>query len=386
MAIIKAVNGSKSSHGAMRNCIEYILRADKTEQVLCDVSGPWDDSQKITYDTVYRSFLDEKKLWDKDKGRMYLHTVVSFHADEKITPEQVLDFGKAWAEKVYPDHQSVFAVHRDRGHLHCHIVTNSVSYIDGRKVNVSRSKLQRGKDLCNQMCQERGLTVAERGKHFDGQAIEQGEVRAWSKDKYKLLVNEENKSFVAECGIAVLNAMDAACSREDFISEMKESGWETVWKDSKKHITFIDAEGHKVRGSNLDKTFGIPATKEGLANEFARQNERSETERSEELDFERYYGEVEASVGRAVEADKVLDGAERELDISSSEERSGETTAYIRELRSKERAAAEKRRDRDAERVRQERERSRAEAERVARGAAETKRARSRSHSIGWER
>ena len=38
------------------------------------------------------------------------------------------------------------------------------------------------KQLTNQMCRERGLTVAEKGKHFDGSQIEKGEVIAWSKD------------------------------------------------------------------------------------------------------------------------------------------------------------------------------------------------------------
>ena len=30
------------------------------------------------------------------------------------------------------------------------------------------------KQLTNQMCRERGLTVAEKGKHFDGSQIEKG--------------------------------------------------------------------------------------------------------------------------------------------------------------------------------------------------------------------
>ena len=395
MAIVKAINGSKSSHGAMRNVIEYVLRDDKTDHdTLCYVSGPWDDSQKINYDSVYRSFLNEKKMWDKDSGRMYLHTVLSFHENEKISPEQALEFGKAWAEKVYPNNQSLFAVHQDKGHLHCHIVTNSVSFIDGHKINVSRQDLQRGKGLCNQMCAERGLTVAEKGKHFDGSEIEQGEVRAWGKNKYKLLQNESKKSYVAECGIAVLQALEKATDRNSFIAEMKAQGWETIWKDSKKHITFMDENGRKVRDSNLEKTFQLPATKEGLKHEFERQDEaRREADRAESAELDQYYREVEEASGRAVESDPSLDDAEREFEGYSAEERSGETTDYIRKLRAEERAAAEERRDReaeradrDAERVRQNLERSRAEAERTAAERKRTVRQRAQPRDIGWER
>ena len=394
MAIVKAVNGAKSSHGAMRNVIEYVLRDDKTDHdTLCYVSGPWDDSQKINYDSVYRSFLNEKKLWNKDSGRMYLHTVLSFHENEKISPEQVLEFGKAWAEKVYPDNQSLFAVHQDKGHLHCHIVTNSVSYLDGHKINVSRQDLQKSKQLCNEMCVERGLTVAEKGRHFDGGEIEQGEIRAWKKNKYKLLQNETKKSYVAECGMAVLQALETSTDRDSFISEMKAQGWETIWKDSKKHITFMDENGRKVRDSNLEKTFHIPATKEGLTNEFERQNEEREADRAESSELEQYYREVEEASGRAVESDQSIDDAEREFEGYSSEERSGETTDYIRKLRAEERVAAEERRDReaeranrDAERVRQDLERSRAETERTAAERKRTVRQRVQSKDIGWER
>ena len=45
------------------------------------------------------------------------------------------------------------------------------------------------KQFTNQMCRERGLTVAEKGKHFDGSQIEKGEVIAWSKDKYLSLIH-----------------------------------------------------------------------------------------------------------------------------------------------------------------------------------------------------
>ena len=52
--------------------------------------------------------------------------------------------------------------------IHCHLVTNSVSYEDGRKLHNTKKDLERMKQLTNQMCRERGLTVVEKGKHFDG--------------------------------------------------------------------------------------------------------------------------------------------------------------------------------------------------------------------------
>ena len=69
----------------MRNCIEYVLRQDKTNELFTCVTGPYCHDE-INYDLVYRTFLEEKKVWDKDSGRMYAHNIISWHKDEQITP------------------------------------------------------------------------------------------------------------------------------------------------------------------------------------------------------------------------------------------------------------------------------------------------------------
>ena len=87
MAINKTINKRTNTHGAMRNCIEYVLRQDKTGELLTYVTGPYCHDE-INYDLVYRTFLEEKKMWNKDSGRMYAHNVISWHKDEQITLEQ----------------------------------------------------------------------------------------------------------------------------------------------------------------------------------------------------------------------------------------------------------------------------------------------------------
>ena len=62
MAVNKTINKRTNIHGAMRNCIEYVLRQDKTSEPLTYVTGPYRHDE-IIYDLVYRTFLEEKKLW-----------------------------------------------------------------------------------------------------------------------------------------------------------------------------------------------------------------------------------------------------------------------------------------------------------------------------------
>lgn len=362
MAINKTINKRTNTHGAMRNCIEYVLRQDKTNELFTCVTGPYCHDE-INYDLVYRTFLEEKKVWDKDSGRMYAHNIISWHKDEQITPEQALEFGKEFAENWFSGFQTLVAVHKDKDHIHCHLVTNSVSYEDGRKLHNTRKDLECMKQLTNQMCRERELTVAEKGKHFDGSQIEKGEVIAWSKDKYNLFRQQVKDSFVADCAMAVLKALENCISKEKFIEKMKQFGWNVNWTEKRKHITFQNQDGKKVRDSNLSKTFHLDISKEDLENEFDRNYERVrvEAERTNGADEELagYYRQVEAACEGAGGVTGASDGRERRVTSEKSEDErvypeisgkdtqaeNGKTEAILRESRNARRNSEIKRRN-----------------------------------------
>ena len=61
MAINKTVNKSTKTHGAMRNCMEYVLRDSKINSSLVYVSGPF-DAEEITYDTVHWQYWKLKQM------------------------------------------------------------------------------------------------------------------------------------------------------------------------------------------------------------------------------------------------------------------------------------------------------------------------------------
>ena len=362
MAVNKTINKRTNTHGAMRNCIEYVLRQDKTSELLTYITGPYCHNE-INYDLVYRTFLEEKKMWNKDTGRMYAHNIISWHKDEQITPEQAFEFGKEFAENWFSEFQTLVAVHKDKDHIHCHLVTNSVSYEDGRKLHNTRKDLERMKQLTNQMCRERGLTVAEKGKHFDGSQIEKGEVIAWSKDKYNLFRQQVKDSFVADCAMAVLKALENCISKEKFIEKMKQFGWNVNWTEKRKHITFQNQEGKKVRDSNLFKTFHLDISKEGLENEFngnrkkARDSANRDSRSDEELAG--YYRQVEAACEGAGGVTGASDGRERRVTGEKSEDErvypeisgkdtqaeNGKTEAILRESRNARRNSEIKRRN-----------------------------------------
>jgi len=341
MAINKTINKSTKTHGAMRNCMEYILKESKIDSSFVYVSGPF-EAEEITYDTVYRSFLEEKKLWNKDSGRMYAHNIISWHTDEKITPEEAYEFGKEFVEKWFEGFQTLMAVHVDRDHIHLHMVTNSVSYIDGHKLHTTKNELEEMKQLTNRMCEARGWSIPEKGKDFYGNDLEMGHVRAWSKDKYHMMLHNAKESYVAACALAVMEVKANACSQDDFVRDMKQKGWDVIWKPTRKNITFVNEEGKKVRDSNIIKTFNLNVTKGDLLDEFIRNDERrngilrdDEEERirraAEDAELAGYYQQVQDALEGTVGGNRT----EEPEDIAVGEVTPGERRSIRETLEAK---------------------------------------------------
>lgn len=301
----------------MKNCINYVMQESKILGRYIAVTGPF-MCPEITVENVYHTFLDEKKLFDKDSKRMYMHSVISFHKDEKITEEEALEFGIQMAQEdpFYKDYQNLVAVHQDRSYLHVHFVTNSVSYIDGHKEHHSSNEVKKLMERTNKKCAAQGLHVTEKGKHFDGTPIDEYDISANRRNKYQLLVNNSENSYLVQCLNVVDKNKEIATSKEEFCELMKQDGWTVHWKDSRKNITFENEDGKKVRDSNLSKTFNVQINKEILYGKFEgnRENER-ELERDEEWEREKaelfkYYDELNERLDEGFN-DRIIREAER---------------------------------------------------------------------------
>lgn len=282
MAITKMANKSTKGHTALKNCLAYVLKKEKIEDNFVGITGPFLEDE-INVENVYKSFIDEKVLWGKDEKRMYYHSIISFHPEEKITPQEALEFGLEFANKWFDGFQTLVTVHEDRDHTHIHFISNSVSFLDGKKYKMSKKDLQRMKDLTNEMCLERGLSIAKKGKHFDGTDITNGEIISWNKNEYYMLQNKSSDSVLLECYVAIIVALKNSFDKESFISNMRELEWTVNWKDSRKNIVFINKNGKKIRDSKLTKTLNVKISKGEILNELERNNrKRQEYSRNED--------------------------------------------------------------------------------------------------------
>lgn len=76
------------------------------------------------------SIKNEKQKYSQSGRRSILayHMIQSFDVDDNLTPEQVHEIGKEWAEEVLGGKfEYVIATHTDTNNLHNHIIFNSVS-------------------------------------------------------------------------------------------------------------------------------------------------------------------------------------------------------------------------------------------------------------------
>ena len=137
MATFTAIRCMKQSASSMRSVIDYVEQEKKTR---------WGDAWLVTGSScVPQSAFVEmqmtKERFCKTGGTQFYHFVQSFSAEDNITPQEVNAIGLEFARKQFPDFEVVIATHVDTGHLHNHMVVNSVSHKDGHKLHQSYSDL-----------------------------------------------------------------------------------------------------------------------------------------------------------------------------------------------------------------------------------------------------
>lgn len=259
MAVVKAIH----SKASIATAIQYIERPCKTEAALMTGIA-------CSSGSAAEEMLITKKIWGKTAGRSYDHYVQSFSPEEKISPEEAHSIAVEWARQEFPGFEVVIATHTDTKHLHSHILVNSVSYLDGHKIHTSAAWLDQAKRCSDKICRSHGLVITQKGYDFEG--FKRTAPTIWSKDVYYLLERArrgEIRSYVYDLFAKVSYARTHSRSREEYIDNLTSLGISVRWSDSRKDITYMDADGHRIRSSRLEKITGTKQDKETLGREFS---------------------------------------------------------------------------------------------------------------------
>ena len=189
------------------HCMGYVLNPKKTE--LAQVLSYMDDPGKNTVskqhlavaincnlETALDDMLRTKARWGKTGGVLGYHLIHSF-APGEVTPEQAHEIGVELANRLLGEqYEAVVSTHLDQGHLHCHILFNSVSFVDGRKYRDSfRDYYGDIRGISNTVSLEHGLSVIEpKGK---GKPYNQWEAEKQGKRTVRDLIREDIDKAIA---------------------------------------------------------------------------------------------------------------------------------------------------------------------------------------------
>ena len=163
--------------------------------------------------TAARDFVDTKKLWRKDDGRLCYHGYQSFKPGE-VNAETAHAIGVELAKQLWGKRfQVVVATHCNTGVYHNHFVINSVSFRDGYKFYNSKADYRQMREVSDRLCRDHGLTVIEEAK---------------GKGKNHALYTAEQNGKPTHAQMIrgdIDRAIDASLTRQEFFQTMREMGY-----------------------------------------------------------------------------------------------------------------------------------------------------------------
>lgn len=161
--------------GKLRDLIDYVENPEKTKltsdmQNFVNVfsydinPNKTNNQQFVTAINCKKEIALEQMIMTKqqfNKSDKYIawHGYQSFKPDE-VTPKLCHEIGVKLAKQMWGDRfQVIVSTHLDKDHLHNHFCFNSVSFLDGKKYNYSKTEMQRLRNLSDKLCKEYGLSV-----------------------------------------------------------------------------------------------------------------------------------------------------------------------------------------------------------------------------------
>ncbi len=233
--------------------------ADKEVQGLADVmayaTDPTKTEQKMFVtgincrpETARDEMLSVKRGYEKDGGIIAWHGYQSFKPGE-TTPETAHEIGVKLAREVFGERfQVIVATHLDRGHLHNHIVLNSVSFADGIRYHRTEKDYYKLQSTSDRLCSEYGLSVIKDPKRGKAKHYAEWNAEREGKETWRSVI----RSGVDEC-------ITKAKSERDFFSNLEALGYEyKIGKD----ISVRPAG--KERFFRLERNFGDAYTIDGI--------------------------------------------------------------------------------------------------------------------------
>ena len=158
-AVDYVMNKEKTTAVSLQDAIDYAANRDKTEK------SCFESSFACTLENAFADMRQTKERWHKLGGVQGYHLVQSFAAGE-VTPELAHQIAQELAERVLGGrYEYVIGTHLNTGHIHSHIVWNSVSRIDGKKYHSNgKTYVTQIRAVSDELCRKYKLSVIDTEK------------------------------------------------------------------------------------------------------------------------------------------------------------------------------------------------------------------------------
>ena len=252
MATFTAIKNRGGGRGALGGVLRYTQQDEKTL---------WEGQRLVSgWNCTAQSALSEmwltKERYRKTDGRQYYHFVQSFAETDDLTPQEAHAIALELAQREFPSFEVLVATHSDTDHLHSHLIVNSVSFQDGRKLHQSAADLQAHRLASDEICAAHGLEILPPPQ-------KQVKQKRMSSREYRSAAKGESWKF------RLMNTIDQcmkyAETKDEFISLMESEGYQVRWTEGRKNITYTTPEGMKCRDDRLHEA---KYTKEVMEREF----------------------------------------------------------------------------------------------------------------------
>ena len=243
MAVIKRI----ASKATPKKIVSYLTQEEKTEEKL--IGGKDCDP-----DNVVNDFNMTQELYGKTGGVKYHHIIQSFSPEDNITPEKAHEIGKELADSQFKGFEVFVVTHKDKDHIHNHLVVNSVSFENGLKYNASNKSLWDIKRESNRLCERENLKTLDL-EHKAEKRISSAEKRIM--DRGQIPWKDELRQII---DIARERTKDLQSFRE-----FLERNFDIETRVTKNSISYKHPDhGKAIRGRSLGDRYN----KEELENEF----------------------------------------------------------------------------------------------------------------------
>ena len=155
-AVKYVMNKEKTTAVSLQDALDYASNRDKTEK------SCFESSYACTLETAFSDMRQTKERWHKSGGVQGYHLVQSFAAGE-VSPELAHQIAKELAARVLGGrYEYVIGTHLNTGHIHSHIVWNSVSCVDGKKYRSNyKSYVTEIRAVSDELCRKYKLSVID---------------------------------------------------------------------------------------------------------------------------------------------------------------------------------------------------------------------------------